>query len=135
MLADPLPLKTGVLQYAFEYKHAVQCVVTANKEAICNEKTLSISRNEPVVTCCSAVLDPADFASYEEFVKKVREAYVDTWQLAYGTRPQDAEPYEPPLGNPAPKYEDAPEINRLNVVRGVVVLFAALAFLGPVLRR
>ena len=120
-LAEPLTLKTGVLQFAFEYKHAVQCVITTNKEVVCNEKSLSMSRNQTVVTCCSDVLDPAQFGSLEDFVKRVREAWVETWRAAYGCDPHDAEPYDPPMNNPQPTFADVPEPQKLNFVRLMAV--------------
>lgn len=32
---EPLPLKTGVLHFAYEYKHPVQVVITTKKEVCC----------------------------------------------------------------------------------------------------
>jgi len=121
-----VPLKTGVLQYAYDYKRVVQCVITTNKEGVCNEKTLSLSRGQAVVTCCSDVIDPAAFATFDDFVKEVRDVYARTWKQAYETDPDDAAAYEPPMGNPAPRFEDACEPAKLNLVRLLAVILAVV---------
>jgi len=123
---EPVPLKTGVLQYAYDYKRVVQCVITTNKELVCNEKSLTLSRNRTVVTCCSDVIDPSQFATFDDFVKEVREVYARTWKDAYGTDSEDADAYEPPMGRPAPAFEDACEPAKLNLVRLLAVLLAVV---------
>jgi 1-acyl-sn-glycerol-3-phosphate acyltransferase len=126
---EPLPLKTGVLQYAFEYKHPVQCVVTAGKEQVCNEKRLTMKRNRAVVTSCSELIDPTKFETMEAFVTKVRESFADTWKSAYTTKEEDAVPYNPPMGREPPTFQPVCEPYKLRTLR-LATLCLVLLVLG-----
>jgi len=128
-----LPLKTGVLQYAYEYKRAVQCVVTANKEAVCNEKRFSVGRGVALVTSISPVVDPAGFDSMEAFVAKVREEFARSWDDAYNTKTTEALEYEPPMGHTPPSFTPVVEPSKVAILRVVVLLltiFSSYRFLA-----
>jgi 1-acyl-sn-glycerol-3-phosphate acyltransferase len=132
---DPLPLKTGVLQFAFEYKRPVQCVITAGKENVVNEKRMSARRDQTLITECSVVLDPAKFDSQEKFVAEVRKVFAETWKSAYTTRPEDAVVYEPPLEVPAPGFASACEPAKLKTLRIGAALVACVALAYPQVAR
>lgn len=127
---EPLTLKTGVLHFAYEYKHPVQCVITAHKEKACNEKALSASRGQTLITCCSDLVDPNEHETLEEFVSTVREKFVGAWKLAYNANvDKDTSTYNPPMGATPPVFEPASEPYKLRAIR-VTALLAFLALLG-----
>jgi 1-acyl-sn-glycerol-3-phosphate acyltransferase len=117
---DPLPLKTGVLQYAYEYKHAVQCVISSGKEDVCNEKSLTMQRNQKVVTCCSQVIDPKTFPTMEAFVAHVRQQFIETWAKAFDGY-AEVDPYLPPMGLLQPEFDDACEPSKVTFLRAVTL--------------
>jgi 1-acyl-sn-glycerol-3-phosphate acyltransferase len=123
----PLALKTGVLQFAFEYKHPVQCVITVGKERVCNEKILDVSMNQALTTSCSELIDPKDFESLDEFVVKVRATFADTWNQAYQAKPEDVEEYDPPMGQAAPTFQAACEPYKVRALRIVILVIALVA--------
>jgi hypothetical protein len=124
---EPLPLKTGVLQFAFEYKHPVQCVITAGKEVVCNEKRMTMSRNQGLITSCSELIDPTKFENQEAFVAKVRESFAETWKSAYTTKEEDAIAYNPPMGAEPPTFQTACEPYKIRTLRVASVLILLIA--------
>ena len=132
---DPLPLKTGVLQFAFEYKRPVQCVITAGKESVCNEKKLTARLGQTVVTECSAVIDPTTFDTQDKFVAEVRKAFAETWKLAYGAKSEDCVAYEPPMDVPHPTFQSACEPAKVKTMRIATVIIALVAAALPFYRR
>ena len=68
-----LPLKTGVLEVAFNLKVPCQCVLSMNKESILNEKELSFNYDVPIYTSVSEVFDPSECETKEEWFALVRE--------------------------------------------------------------
>ena len=129
-LPDALPLKTGVLQFAYEYKHPVQCVITSGKEHACNEKRLAVKRNQTLITSCSEAIDPAKFDTMEAFVSKVREAFNETWKAAYSTKEEDAVPYNPPMGATPPTFQLACEPYKIKAMRIVSIVAVLVALSG-----
>lgn len=127
---DHLPLKTGVLQFAFEYKHPVQCVITAGKEGVCNEKKLTMNRHRAVVTACSELVDPEKFESQDAFVTKVREVFTATWKSAYTTKEEDGVAYNPPMGSTPPTFQPACEPYKVRALRIATVLLFLLTLGG-----
>jgi 1-acyl-sn-glycerol-3-phosphate acyltransferase len=117
---DSLPLKTGVLQYAYEYKHAVQCVISSGKEKVCNEKNLTMERNQRVVTCCSEVIHPKSFATFEEFVAHVRQQFIDTWAKAFDPN-SEVEEYVPPMAGHHPEFENASVPGKVTLLRVITL--------------
>lgn len=125
---EPLALKTGVLQFAYEYKHPVQCVITTGKEHVCNERTMSMARNQSVYTACSEVIDPESFDAMDKFVAQVREAFAGTWKAAHAEN-REVEEYNPPMGQPSPPvYAAACEPSKVRMLRvlGLVILLIAV---------
>ena len=70
-----LPLKTGVLEVAFNLKVPCQCVLSMNKESILNEKELSFNYDVPIYTSVSEVFDPSECETKEEWFALVRETW------------------------------------------------------------
>lgn len=75
-----LPLKTGVLEVAYNLKVPCQCVLTMNKESILNEKELSFNYGVPIYTAVSEVFDPSECKSKEEWFEFVRAKWDQTLQ-------------------------------------------------------
>ena len=73
-----LPLKTGVLEVAFNLKVPCQCVLSMNKESILNEKELSFNYDVPIYTSVSEVFDPSECETKEEWFALVREKWSET---------------------------------------------------------
>ena len=73
-----LPLKTGVLEVAFNLKVPCQCVLSMNKESILNEKELSFNYDVPIYTSVSEVFDPSECETKEEWFAIVREKWSET---------------------------------------------------------
>eukprot|EP00511_Aplanochytrium_stocchinoi_P012104 CAMPEP_0204877898 /NCGR_PEP_ID=MMETSP1348-20121228/48448_1 /ASSEMBLY_ACC=CAM_ASM_000700 /TAXON_ID=215587 /ORGANISM="Aplanochytrium stocchinoi, Strain GSBS06" /LENGTH=172 /DNA_ID=CAMNT_0052034817 /DNA_START=458 /DNA_END=973 /DNA_ORIENTATION=+ len=110
---EPLKLKSGVLQYAYEFNRPVQCVITTNKDTVVNEKAAKLNRNVICVTHISKPLYPKDFADSKEFVVSARELFVKTWETAYNTKPEHGDLYSPPYGLKEPQYDEVPIKRRL----------------------
>ncbi|KAH9256327.1 hypothetical protein BASA81_005548 [Batrachochytrium salamandrivorans] len=124
---EPLPLKTGVLHFAYEYKHPVQVVITTNKETAYNEKKFHYIHGTAVVTCFSKVLDPHEFATQKEFVDKCRDTFIETWALAHSDEAEAVE-YEPPMGREAPGYAPPSEPFKTNLLRLAVFVLCVFIF-------
>jgi len=123
----PLKLKTGVLYMAYKHNRPVQSVITTNKEVVTNEKTFHVQRNAICVSSISDVLTPKTFDTFEAFVEAVRKQYIETWDDAYGAKQEDCQIFVPPLGLPAPGYDNLPIPKRAWIAR-MFLLLIALAF-------
>jgi len=126
---EPLKLKTGVLQMAYDYKKQVQAVITTNKELMANEKTLTITRNVTCVTSISKPVDPTAFPSFKEFCDEVTRVFEDTWKDAYGAEVDESRVYLPPFGLPTPGFEPVPIPSRAWIVRFIIVALFVLYYL------
>lgn len=70
-----LPVKTGVLEVAWNLKVPCQCVLSKNKEFILNEKKLSFNYDVDIYTSISEVLHPENYQTKEEWF----DAFRSTW--------------------------------------------------------
>ena len=73
-----LPIKTGVLEVAWNLKVPCQCVLSKNKELILNEKKLSFNYDVDIYTSISEVLHPENYETKEEWFKAVQETWDKT---------------------------------------------------------
>lgn len=119
---EPLKLKTGIIQMAYENNKPVQSVITTNKETIANEKTFSIQRSTICVTSISKPLYPKDFNTFEKFVEACRKQFQDSWDDAYGEEPNMDLEYPPPFGGKVPEFDDLPQPNRAWIVRVIILI-------------
>lgn len=94
-----LPLKTGMLKYAFSRRMPVQTIISANKEAVMDEKALSAHFGQTVVVGFSEVIDPADFGSFEDFMAKVQSTWDAEWERVLAADPADGKPLPSPAHN------------------------------------
>lgn len=74
-----LPLKRGMLRYAFSRKLPVQVVITAGKEEVLNERRRWVHLGRTLATGCSEVLDSSQFDDFEEFVGAVQKLWDEQW--------------------------------------------------------
>lgn len=138
-----LPLKSGVLQYAYNYKRKVQVLITTNKEKVVNEKKLSIHYGVACVVEASEVIHPTEFDSFELFKKAIKKKFTDTWEKAYSASLQaklddpstrnsalkqlkELEIFDPPLGMKEPVFEAVPLARRLWISRSIMALVVLL---------
>ena len=77
--AKPLPLKKGMLQFAWSRKIAVQVVASSGKEGVISEKATSARWGRRVVVAYSVPIRPADHADFESFFARVVDEWVATW--------------------------------------------------------
>ena len=125
---EPLRLKSGVLQYAYEFKHPIQVVITCGKDDVINEKKLLFRTGQFCVTALSAVIDPEDYASMEAFVEAVRTVFQETWDDAYSAKVEDCVLAELPLTPDEPACGDVPVRSRVWKVRIALLLLFVLVY-------
>ncbi|KAL4853125.1 hypothetical protein ACK3TF_005902 [Chlorella vulgaris] len=95
---DSLPLKRGMLYYAFSRKLPVQIVIGANKEAIISEKHLTARLGQTAVVGYSEPIMTAEYADFDAFWAKVQETWDRQWQTVFGAAWEglpELEPVEP----------------------------------------
>ncbi|PSC70674.1 EF hand [Micractinium conductrix] len=76
-----LPLKRGMLHYAYERKMPIQIVVSCNKDAVIAEKQLTARFGQTVGVSYSDLIDTSAFASFEGFLREVQAAWDRQWAL------------------------------------------------------
>ncbi|GBF93205.1 phospholipid glycerol acyltransferase [Raphidocelis subcapitata] len=79
-LAHSLPLKRGMLHYAYSRKMPVQIIMSANKESVLSEKELHVGFGCTVVTSYSGLISPGDYAGFEGFMAAVQAAWDKEWR-------------------------------------------------------
>ena len=77
--AKPLPLKKGMLQFAWSRSMPVQVVASSGKEGVISEKANSARWGRRVVVAYSPPVRPADHADFGAFFAKVVEEWVSAW--------------------------------------------------------
>lgn len=75
----PLPLKKGMLQFAWSRSMPVQVVASSGKEGVISEKAKSARWGRRVVVAYSAPIRPADHADFDAFFARVVEEWISTW--------------------------------------------------------
>jgi hypothetical protein len=85
---ESLPLKRGILKYAYSRKMPAQIIITNGKEQLMSEKKLTVGFNAQLVCGYSEVITTADYADFESFLAKVQETWDSTWREVYATDPR-----------------------------------------------
>eukprot|EP00878_Enallax_costatus_P004214 GHUV01004444.1.p1 GENE.GHUV01004444.1~~GHUV01004444.1.p1 ORF type:complete len:357 (+),score=80.43 GHUV01004444.1:59-1129(+) len=86
-LPRSLPLKRGMLHYAYSRKMPVQIVMTAHKEHVMDEKRFCSRFG---VTCVTSYSDPIytrDFDSFEAFFAALQAAWDKSWGEVFSADP------------------------------------------------
>lgn len=75
----PLPLKKGMLQFAWSRKLPVQVVASCGKEGVLSEKATSARWGRRVAVAYSVPVRPVQHADFDSFFKAVVSEWVSTW--------------------------------------------------------
>eukprot|EP00924_Labyrinthula_sp_SR-Ha-C_P004887 snap_masked-scaffold_1-processed-gene-15.12-mRNA-1 protein AED:0.12 eAED:0.12 QI:0/-1/0/1/-1/1/1/0/293 len=126
----PLKLKTGVLQYAFEYKKRLQIVITKNKEHVVNEKNVEINFGKTCVVNFSEVIDSTQFETFQEFREEIEKKFGSEWDKVYNSNVEakDLEVLDLEEVGKDQQYEDVPIKFRLNLIRSIAALLVFLSW-------
>lgn len=116
-----LPLKTGVMEAAYNMHIPCQAVITLGKEDLIDEINLKMNLNQQLITCVSDVMNPNDFKTKEEWFEYVREQWKKTYEQLNQGEPE-GEPFFAPL--PGLKKEQEEESLPLKR-RTIASVFAA----------
>lgn len=74
-----LPLKRGMLHYAYDRQIPVQIVIGGNKEAILSEKEFVVGFGQTVTVGYSDVIYPEKFDNFEDFMTSVQGTWDKEW--------------------------------------------------------
>ncbi|KAG2489453.1 hypothetical protein HYH03_012089 [Edaphochlamys debaryana] len=121
-----LPLKRGMLHYAFSRKLPVQVIITRGKDDVLSEKTMAVHWRRQLVTSYGKVIKPSECASFDAFMHEVQTEWDKHWAEAYNA-PKPPSKSLPRLV-PAPHGYDYPLSMRLGM--GSVTTFSIFAFAG-----
>ncbi len=75
-----LPLKRGMLHYAFDRKIPVQVVIGGNKESILSEKKMVVGFGRTVRVGYSEVVFPDKYSDFEAFMADVQSTWDAEWR-------------------------------------------------------
>lgn len=79
-LPDSLPLKRGMLHYAYGRKVPVQCVLSAGKELVISEKQRRASWGTAIATAYASPIFPADYSDFASFMAAVQQSWDAAWE-------------------------------------------------------
>lgn len=80
---ESLPLKRGMLHYAFRRRLPVQIVIGANKEAILSEKHHTARLNQVAAVGFSEVIHAEQYDSFDAFMAKVQQTWDAQWDAVF----------------------------------------------------
>ena len=101
-----LPLKTGVLEVAYNLNRPVQCVLTSNKEEMLNEMDFCLEFNTTLVSAVSEPLYPAGYKTKEEWFQACKDLWEKTYQDLKNNQ-ETAQPCSFPLPGVLPEETNA----------------------------
>lgn len=116
-----LPLKRGMLHYAYDRKIPVQTVIGGNKESILSEKRFVVGFGQTVTVGYSEVIYPKNFDNFEAFMKVVQDTWDKEWEEVFTTDWKDL----PELPDPMP-FRHVPWSNALKLFIICPIEIAAL---------
>lgn len=70
-----LPLKRGLIKWAFKNQQACAVVLHYGNDLVINERTMSLNRGIEVVCDHRGIFDPADFSSAAEFYDRISHEF------------------------------------------------------------
>lgn len=121
----PLPLKRGMLAYAWARGIPVQIVMSSGKEAVLAEKAGAARVGRPIVVGYSEPLRPSSYGSFDDFVAAVSTAWAAEWDRVAAAKPADGVPY--PIVNPQERaYPLFMRIAQVFVTGTIVAIFLAV---------
>ena len=78
---DHRPLKTGVMEVAYNLNCPCQVVLTKGKDGIIDMKNCILHENAHLTVCVSEVLIPHDYKTKEDWFAKVNEVWEKTYNI------------------------------------------------------
>lgn len=85
---DPLPLKYGCIQYAYESNMDIQVIIGAGKEQVFNEQAHVSRLSDGTIHVAYSTPVRRGDKTMEEFIAEVRHQWAVTWAEAYGSVPK-----------------------------------------------
>eukprot|EP00775_Hariotina_reticulata_P012345 gene12345-12479_t len=82
-----LPLKRGMLHYAYSRKLPVQMVITAHKEAAMDEKRYHVRFGVTCATGYSDVIHSSSYDNFEQFFKVLQSSWDKLWLEVFSADP------------------------------------------------
>ncbi|GAB4821617.1 hypothetical protein N2152v2_008663 [Parachlorella kessleri] len=89
-----LPLKRGMLRYAYTRRLPVQVMITAHKEEVLNERRRTAHWGRTLVVGFSEVLDSTQFAEFDAFMAEVQRVWDAQWERVHSA-PRQGKEYNP----------------------------------------
>ena len=128
-----LPIKTGVLEVAYNLKVPVQLVLSLNKENILCERTLSFNFDVPIYTSISEVLNPEEYTTKEEWFDKIREVWEATLDdLDESRKKNDFKECSLPLPGITPEMTHYYPVNNKRVLLLFSIVIAIISLLWTI---
>lgn len=82
-----LPLKRGMLHYAYSRKLPVQIIISAGKEAVLDEKECRVGFGCTIVTSYSEVIQAQQYPDFEAYFNKIQTVWHAEWQQVFTADP------------------------------------------------
>lgn len=113
-----LPLKRGMLYYAYSRKLNCQIVLAHGKEDVLSEKTLHAGWGQTVIVSYGDIIDTNDYATVDLFFERVQREWDIMWEDVFSTNPKGL-----PVLVPEPNYYAAPLVNHVLEALGLLGTF------------
>lgn len=128
---ESLPLKRGMLKYAFLRNFPCQVVMTKGKELVMSEKQLSVGFNPDLPLGYSEVINTKDFEDFDSFFAKVVEVWEQTWSDVHDSDAASLPEFVPGQGRDcATEYPMAILVGQAAVCITTVALLLGLIIVG-----
>ena len=77
---ESLPLKRGMLKYAYTRNFPCQVVMTKGKELVMSEKQMSVGFNPQLPLGFSELINTKDFDDFDSFFARIEQVWEQTWR-------------------------------------------------------
>ncbi|KAL0044907.1 hypothetical protein WJX82_001789 [Trebouxia sp. C0006] len=91
-----LPMKRGMLHFAYDRKYPVQIVMSANKESVMSEKAMTAGFGQTIVVGYSEPIHSRQFPTFDDFASRVQKEWDHQWKRVYSSKIEDAKVQAPP---------------------------------------
>jgi hypothetical protein len=125
---ESLPLKRGMLKYAYSRKLPVQIIIGGNKESILSERRRTARFYQTVAVGFSEVLKPESYPDFETFMQKVQATWDGEWNEVFSAK-WEGLPVLPEVTEPQFDYPMDIRIIMVIVALLNIVLAAGMAWI------
>lgn len=80
---ESLPLRRGMMKYAYSRKYPVQIIITKGKEEVFNEMKFTSKFGQTLVSGYSDVVEAAKFKTFDDFAEEVQVVWDELWGKVY----------------------------------------------------